>query len=97
MSGTIKGNLSPEWKDVDTCRAHCKGFKYFGLSNGRYCNCANAFSDPDALEIRVAESSCEFIIPVDLQNRLSTLPVRPSEVRSQSSSDLWRRCPRDLL
>lgn len=59
MSGTIKGNVSPEYQDVDTCRAHCKGSKYFALTNSRYCNCADAFSDPDALEIRVAESSCK--------------------------------------
>lgn len=75
MSGTIHGNLSPEPKNIDTCRAHCKGSKYFALNNGRYCNCADSFTDPEALEIRVAESSCEYYMTSDDYCKMLMFPT----------------------
>lgn len=58
-SGTIQGLFSPEHEDIDTCRAFCKGYKYFGLTNAKYCNCGNEYIHPGALEGRVAEFSCK--------------------------------------
>ena len=64
VSGTIKGHLSSKPEDVDTCRTFCKGYKYFGLTNAKYCNCANEFSYPESLESRVADFSCESVVPL---------------------------------
>jgi hypothetical protein len=70
-SGSIKGVTGTSNKvDVDTCRTFCKGKKYFSLSNSRYCNCGDVFSNPTALESRVAEFKCELVAPVPLSYQM---------------------------
>ncbi|KAJ9112583.1 hypothetical protein QFC19_000602 [Naganishia cerealis] len=57
-SGSIEGHRSPTPEDVDTCRAHCKGFKYYGIAAGKYCDCSNEILAPGGIETRFPEFLC---------------------------------------
>ncbi|KAJ9123117.1 hypothetical protein QFC22_001308 [Naganishia vaughanmartiniae] len=56
--GSIVGQRSPAHENVDTCRAHCKGFKYYGIAAGKYCDCSNEILAPQGIETRVPDYLC---------------------------------------
>ncbi|KAJ9123808.1 hypothetical protein QFC24_003584 [Naganishia onofrii] len=55
---SIVGNRSPAHENVETCRAHCKGFKYFGIAAGKYCDCSNEILAPQGIETRFPDYLC---------------------------------------
>jgi hypothetical protein len=56
---SIVGNRSPAHENVDTCRAHCKGFRYFGIAAGKYCDCSNEILAPQGIETRFPDYLCK--------------------------------------